>query len=168
MRPRAVPLPAGRRGRPRAQAKDHRRDLHRGVRTRGRPRSATPPVPGPGHDLPRSHRVGLRCAVPRRRSRRTTTSAALPERMKLKLVEPLRDLFKDEVRRVGEELGLDRRVRRPPPVSGAGTCRANPRRGDARAGRAVAGSGRRFSSGSCAHAGTLRLRRPRRSWCCCR
>jgi GMP synthase (glutamine-hydrolysing) len=32
----------------------------------------------------------------------------LPERMRLKLVEPLRDLFKDEVRRVGEEIGLDR------------------------------------------------------------
>ncbi len=30
----------------------------------------------------------------------------LPERLGLKLVEPLRDLFKDEVRRVGETLGL--------------------------------------------------------------
>jgi GMP synthase (glutamine-hydrolysing) len=30
----------------------------------------------------------------------------LPERLGLGLVEPLRDLFKDEVRRVGEELGL--------------------------------------------------------------
>lgn len=30
----------------------------------------------------------------------------LPERMRLKLLEPLRYLFKDEVRRVGEELGL--------------------------------------------------------------
>ncbi|MDO4789569.1 MAG: GMP synthase (glutamine-hydrolyzing), partial [Porphyromonas sp.] len=30
----------------------------------------------------------------------------LPEKMKLKLVEPLRTLFKDEVRRVGLELGM--------------------------------------------------------------
>ena len=39
----------------------------------------------------------------------------LPERMKLKLVEPLRDLFKDEVRKIGAELGLpDELINRHP------------------------------------------------------
>jgi GMP synthase (glutamine-hydrolysing) len=46
-------------------------------------------VKGPSQTIKSHHNVG-----------------GLPDRMKLKLVEPLRELFKDEVRKVGIELGL--------------------------------------------------------------
>jgi len=46
----------------------------------------------------------------------------LPERMRMSLIEPLRELFKDEVRKIGVELGLPREIvfRHPFPGPGLG------------------------------------------------
>jgi len=48
--------------------------------------------------------------------------AGLPETMQLKLIEPLRELFKDEVRKLGVELGLAKQIiyRHPFPGPGLG------------------------------------------------
>jgi GMP synthase (glutamine-hydrolysing) len=60
---------------------------------------------GKAHNIKSHHNVG-----------------GLPEHMTLKLLEPLRELFKDEVRAIGEELGLPHRMvwRHPFPGPGLG------------------------------------------------
>ena len=44
----------------------------------------------------------------------------LPKKMRFKLLEPLKDLFKDEVRSLGKELGLEANIREKHPFPGPG------------------------------------------------
>jgi len=60
-------------------------------------------VRGPSQTIKSHHNVG-----------------GLPENMKMKLIEPLRDLFKDEVRRIGRDLGMPEDILGRQPFPGPG------------------------------------------------
>ena len=60
-------------------------------------------VKGPSQTIKSHHNVG-----------------GLPEHMKLKLIEPLRDLFKDEVRRIGRDMGMPEELISRQPFPGPG------------------------------------------------
>ncbi len=60
-------------------------------------------VKGPSQTIKSHHNVG-----------------GLPETMKLKLIEPLRDLFKDEVRRIGRDLSMPEEILERQPFPGPG------------------------------------------------
>ncbi len=121
------------------------------------------PLPRAGHALPRRHRVGHGTARPR--SRATTTSAACPRTWTFELVEPLRALFKDEVRQVGTELGPARRDRLAPAVPRPGPRRAHHRRGHAGEGRHPP-AGRRHRPRGDPRPPASSARSGRRSPCC--
>ena len=74
---------------------------------------------GAGHALSRRDRIALGArAVADHQVHHNV--GGLPEKMKLKLIEPLKDLFKDEVRRIGRDLGMPEEILQRQPFPGPG------------------------------------------------
>ena len=91
----------------------------------------------------------------------------LPERMNLELVEPLRELFKDEVRGIGVELGLPREMVYRHPFPGPGWACASSARCEKRYADVLRRADAIFIEELRAR-GALRRRSARPSPCSCR
>ena len=122
-------------------------------------------IPRAGHALSRRDRERLVRGGPSVTIKSHHNVGGLPERMNMKLVEPLRELFKDEVRALGRELGLPEAFVGRHPFPGPGLAIRIPGEVTAERSTSCGRPTRSISTRSARPASTTRS--GRRLPCCC-